>query len=132
MMKPDNYFKDFEQNDIYSLILFALFNITEIPEYSTLSELIYILDKDAFLKLCEYFGGLTITIPTIEQLEILIKALMIYQKVDLDKEDFNKVVANLDTQSYKLKQVKDTYIKLSKIMEKYKFEHRKNIGYNVD
>ena len=55
--------------DVYSLMLFAMFKLRDIPEYASLSEMVYILDKDSLLKLCEYFGGLTIKIPTIEELE---------------------------------------------------------------
>ena len=57
--------------DIYSTILFVLFKTQNIPSQSTLSELVYILDKNSLLKLCEFYGGQTITIPTIEDLEIL-------------------------------------------------------------
>ena len=45
------------ESDIWSFILFALFKMREIPEYTSLSELVYILDKTTLLKLCEYFGG---------------------------------------------------------------------------
>ena len=51
--------------------------IKDLPEYSTLSELAYILDKKSLLKLCEYFGGITMTIPTIEDLENLTKSLLL-------------------------------------------------------
>ena len=42
--------------DVYSLMLFAMFKLRDIPEYASLSEMVYILDKDSLLKLCEYFG----------------------------------------------------------------------------
>ena len=67
--------------DLYSLVLFALFKLRDIPEYSALSELAYILDKDNMLKLCEYFGGLTLKIPTIEELEGILYSLVLYQQV---------------------------------------------------
>ena len=49
-------------SDIYSLMLFALYKSNELPEYSTLSQLAYILDKEHLLQLCEVFGGLTINL----------------------------------------------------------------------
>ena len=55
-----------KMTDTFSLILFVLYKIRDVKEYSTLSELAYILDKDALLNLCEYFGGMSIKIPTIE------------------------------------------------------------------
>ena len=37
--------------DVYSLMLFAMFKLRDIPEYASLSEMVYILDKDSLLKL---------------------------------------------------------------------------------
>ena len=54
--------------DIYSLSMFVLYKLTEIPEYSAISELPYVLDKDNMLRLCEYFGGRALTIPTADAL----------------------------------------------------------------
>ena len=36
--------EELDKRDIYSLILLILYRLKEIPEYSTLSELVYILD----------------------------------------------------------------------------------------
>ena len=58
--------------DIYSLILFTLYKLKDIPEYSTLSELAYILDKKSLLNFFEYFGGTTITIPTLKDFKLVI------------------------------------------------------------
>ena len=40
-----------KDSDIYSLIMFALFKIRDIPEYSAISELSYLLDKKNLLNL---------------------------------------------------------------------------------
>ena len=55
-----------KETDVYSMLLFVLYKMRGIEEYSILSELAYILDKKNLLNLCEYFGGLTIKIPTID------------------------------------------------------------------
>ena len=80
-----------KEQDIYSLMLFALYKAKDLPEYSALSELAYILDKESLLKLCEFYGGLTIRIPTISELEKILYALLMYQEVDLENKDFDKV-----------------------------------------
>ena len=67
--------KNLKDADLYSLMLFALYRMTDIPEYSSLSQMAYVLDKDNLLNLCEYFGGQTITIPTTKDLESLIYSL---------------------------------------------------------
>ena len=38
--------------DLFSLLLFVLYKIRDIEEYSTISELAYILDKESLLQLC--------------------------------------------------------------------------------
>ena len=77
--------------DIYSLMLFALYKTNELPEYSSLSQLSYILDKDNLLKLCEYFGGTTIRIPTVSELELLLNSLLVYQLVDIEKQNYKRL-----------------------------------------
>ena len=72
-------------NDTYSLILFVLYKLRDIPEYSGVSELAYTLDENNFLNLCEYFGGLTITIPTIKEIRDIVDALLLYQYVDIKR-----------------------------------------------
>ena len=39
-----NNLNNLKETDVWSFILFALFKMREIPEYTSLSELIYILD----------------------------------------------------------------------------------------
>ena len=108
-----------KEMDIYSLILFSLFKLRDIPEYSTLSELAYILDKDNLLKLCEYFGGITIKIPTIDELESLVYSLVLYQYVDIDKMDYKDAINIIGHKSSDLRKVKSDYIKLKEILSKY-------------
>lgn len=123
MTNNDNL-QNLKQQDIYSLVLFALYKFSNIKEYSTLSELAYILDKDSLLKLCEYFGGTTITIPTIDDIEILIYSLLIYQKVNIENTNFDTVIKDLELKSYKLKQIKDAYFNLSQLLKEYDFNAR--------
>ncbi len=90
--------KDFEQlkeKDIYSLLLFALYKLKEIPEYSTISELSYILDKDNLLTLLTYYGGMTIRIPTLREFKLVLNALLLYEYVHLEGIDFEKALVKL-------------------------------------
>lgn len=114
-----NDFKNLKNNDIYSLMLFILFKIRDIQEYSTLSDLIYVLDKESFLNLCEYFGGLTIKIPTIDELEIIVYSFILYEKVDLNKSALNVELENLNIDRYKKQKVLDTYFKVKKVVSEY-------------
>ena len=109
--------------DIYSLLLFTLFRLTNVPEYSTLSELIYLLDKENFLKLCKYFGGLTIKIPTLEDLQYLLYTLLIYEEI-INGKELDDALTELKLSSKKLKFVKRAYNKLLSVMQEYDFVKR--------
>lgn len=107
--------------DIYSIMLFTLYKMKDVPEYSTLSELAYILDKNNLLKLCEYFGGTTISIPTIDELETLVYSLVLYQYVNLDGMEYNKAIKLIGHKSSNLRQVKSAYVKLCDVLKNYTF-----------
>lgn len=113
-----------KKRDVYSLMLFVLYKLRDIPEYSSISELAYILDKDNLLRLCEYFGGITITIPTIDELESIIYSLLLYQYVNIEKIDYDEAIKMLGCDSESLRKVKSDYKKLLKILDNYSFNAR--------
>ena len=110
--------------DVYSLMLFAMFKLRDIPEYASLSEMVYILDKDSLLKLCEYFGGVTIKIPTIEELESIVYALVLYQYVDIDKIPFEKAIKIITDSTENVKSVKLAYVQIKEILSNYSLTER--------
>lgn len=116
--------KDFEQlkeKDIYSLLLFALYKLKEIPEYSTISELSYILDKDNLLTLLTYYGGMTIRIPTLREFKLVLNALLLYEYVHLEGIDFEKALVKLRKEDWQLKEIRKIYGPLCEILDKYEF-----------
>lgn len=115
-----------KDSDILSFILFALFKLKECPEYSAISELAYILDKENLFKLCEYFGGLSIKIPTVEELEILLNSLLLYKYIDLDKIDFEEAFKNLRS-NLPTSAVKSCYLKIRNLLENYTLSNRGKI-----
>lgn len=121
MSRIKDEFVKVKELDIYSLILFALFKLRNIPDYAILSELVYILDKNTLLKLCEYFGGLTLTIPTIEDLESLVYSLLLYQYVDIDHMKYEDAIKILGSESRNLRRIKSDYQKLQSILDQYSF-----------
>lgn len=113
--------------DVWSLLLFALFKVKDIPQYASLSELAYILDKKNLLKLLEYFGGTTIKIPTIDEMESLLYALLIYQYVDIEKIPIEDALLTLGVPSDKTKDYKLEYTKVKTVLNSYSFEPRQRI-----
>lgn len=107
--------------DIYSLILFALFKLRDIPDYLVLSELIYVLDKDNMLKLCEYFGGQDIHIPTIEELESIVYSLLLYQYIDIENYQIDEALQLLNRPAKELEKIQLDYQQIRKVMQNYSF-----------
>lgn len=110
-----------QMTDVYSLLLFAMYRIKDVPEYSTLSELAYILDGDSLFKFMEYFGGKTLTIPTLSEFKIVVEALLLYQYVNIEGISFNQAIKLLDTSEAALKDIKSCYAKLVEILNQYSF-----------
>lgn len=124
-MKIKTELEKLKSVDIYSLLMFVLFKVKDVKEYSTMSELCYLLDKNDFLKLCEYFGGLTITIPTIDEVEDLIMSLLLYQQVDIDGLDYDTVLEDMCKKSTNMKKIKANYAELKEVLKDYEFVSRK-------
>ena len=119
----NNELDNLKTSDILSFILFALFKLRESNEYSAISELAYILDKENLFRLCEYFGGLTITIPSVSDLETLLTALLVYKNIDIDKVDINEVFDSIQDNIDK-SDVKKCYLKIRDILTTYNISSR--------
>lgn len=122
----NNELDNLKNSDILSFILFTLFKLRESNEYSAISELAYILDKENLFRLCEYFGGLTITIPTVDDLEITLNALLLYKYVDVDKIDFEEAYLNIKDGIDKL-ELKKCYLKIRELLQDYDISSRGKI-----
>lgn len=123
-MSIRNEVSKFSEIDLWSMMLFVLFKVKDVPEYSSLSELCYILDKKNFLKLCQYFGGTTITIPRIEDMEELLYGMLLYQYVDVEKIDYEKAITLIDKENVQKSVIVDSYRKIKKVLDQYEFTPR--------
>lgn len=126
MLKTKEALSKLNEVDLWSLILFALFKLRNIPEYSSLSELVYILDKPSLLKLCEYFGGMTLRIPTISELEDVVYALVLYQHVNIEHVPYQDALKLLGQESCDFRKIKSNYIKITEILDKYDFTQQRD------
>ena len=112
--------KSLKQTDVYSLVLFSLYQLKDIPEYATLSELAYVLNKDNLMKLLDYFGGTTITIPTKRELQIVINALLVYQSVKVEKTSLAFALSKISgVDRLQLKEIKSLYNRLCEVLDKF-------------
>ena len=108
-----------KERDVYSLLLFCLYRLSDIPEYSSISELVYVMDKKNFLNFCEFFGGQTIKVPTIGEVQALMYSLLLYQYVKIDNIPYEKAIELIGHKSTELREVKKNYKKLCEVLEKY-------------
>lgn len=120
-MDIKNDLNKLKTEDIYSIMLFVLFKINETNEYSAISQLSYILDKESLLKLCEFYGGLTIKIPTISELELVYTALLMFQKVDIEKLSEKEFLSSVQYVGKKQNKLISIYHELKEILKDFEF-----------
>lgn len=110
-------------SDIYSLMLFILFKVQEIPGYALTSELCYLLDGANMTRLLTYFAGKTVTFPTESEMTVVTNALLMYQYINIDGETFTAAQNKLGKLSKKEQDaVTDLYVKILPIMKKYNID----------
>ena len=110
-------------SDIYSLMLFVLFKVQEIPEYAVTSELCYLLDGANMTRLLTYFAGRTVTFPTEAEMAIVTNALLMYQYINIDGETFTAAQNKLENLTKKEKdKVTELYVQLLPIMKQYNID----------
>ena len=110
-------------SDIYSLMLFILFKVQEIPEYAVTSELCYLLDGANMTRLLTYFAGRTITFPTEAEMATVTNALLMYQYINIDGDTFTAAQNKLEKLTKKEKdKVTELYIQLLPIMKQYNID----------
>ena len=124
MMNNNVELEKLTKPDLMSFMLFALYKIKEIPRYSAISELAYVLDMNNLLKFCEYFGGTTIQVPTIIELECMIRAFLLYQYVDIGGMPYNDALKLLKYETIDYPTIKKEYLAIKEVLDQYKISHR--------
>lgn len=108
-------------SDVYSLMLFALYKVQDIPDYATLSELCYLLDGSNLNRLFTYFAGQTITFPTKEEMSTMSNALLLYQYVDIEGQYYVDAMEKLRLTPAANKRVAELYLQIVDILKNYNF-----------
>ena len=117
-------------SDIYSLMLFIIYKLQDIPEYAVLSELCYLLDGNNMTRLLTYFAGRTIKIPTEDEFATMANALLLYQYVNIEGNTLVEAQSKLEDLTPKqLEKVTDLYLQILPIMRQYNVERGQINGY---
>ena len=113
--------RQLKKDDIYSLMLFTLYKLRDIPDYLTLSELSYILSDDNIARFLSYFGGMTLRIPTSKDMRLITKALLVYEFVNVEEQDFGKALLEVSDDEFSKDEIKNAYLKVMEVMDNYEF-----------
>jgi predicted transcriptional regulator with HTH domain len=117
--------KSMSDNDIYSSILTFLFELHKVPEYSLLSELIYIVkDKESFMNLMNCFAGKTVKFPSKDELAEIIQVLKLYQYYEIDHMSWKDAVISAGFDSRNGKLATNRLNTLKDTIKKYNFGNR--------
>lgn len=109
-------------SELYNFILFTLYKLKDNPDYLRLCELMFLFDKDTLLTLLEYFGGTTITIPTIDDLKTVVKALTLYISVNCNNESLDNSINKFILTDIERENLLKTYDAVVESMKMYHFK----------
>ena len=117
--------EELDKEDLYSFILFVLRRLKNVSEYAVLSELVYILDNESFIKFLNYFEGQTITIPKIEDIKTILNSLLFYERKANTDIDDNAILKELDIPTHKKQEIINILNLIGDILKEYDFKREK-------
>lgn len=117
-----NALNSLEKTDTYSLLLFALYQLRGDSNYSTLSELCYVLDGKNLTKFLSYFGGQTITIPTVREFRLMVQALLLYQFVNLEKGSLDEALSVVGKGEFDKRELLEAYNTIITVVSQFNFK----------
>lgn len=117
--------EELDKQDIYSLILFTLYKLKDVSEYSILSELAYVLDDKSFARFLSYFEGQTIKVPKIRDLKNITNALLFYERKSNTEMTDEEIFNELDIGEKDRSTLYETINLISEIIKDYDFKRDK-------
>lgn len=123
-MSTANLLSKFKEPDVYAILCGFLYEFKEIPEYSILSELTYLMDSKSFINLIKYFEGQTIRIPTKEEFQSAIKVLLLLQYFEIEKKPWRESLQLAGFQTSEGRSAQKKLDKLKDTLNTYNFTNR--------
>ena len=114
--------EELEKPDIYSLLLFSIYKLYDDPQYSTLSELVYTLDKSNLFNFLSMYGGMTIKVPTLQELQMMLDALLLYQYIHFENMESKDALKQFSSITYSQKDLVERYKLLETVLAEYNFK----------
>lgn len=117
-------FDNLNRQDIYSVASALLYMLKDNPKYKAMSELFYLTDYDSFIRMVKYFGGQTITIPTFEELDEVLRILLVYQYSEVEELPWKEVLEKSGVPEEESLSTRSKLIVLKKFLSDYKIGGR--------
>ena len=114
--------EEMDKKDISSLILFALYKLKDVPEYSTISELPYILDSDSFIRFLNYYGGKTVKVPTVDEFNKIVDSILVYSIKENDGKTIEEACTEVGVVTRDKAAVMQTVKLLGELLSEYDFK----------
>ena len=108
--------------DIYSMTLFALYKLKDNPQYATLSELVYVLDKDSLFNFLSVFEGLTIKVPKLSELQEVVYGLMLFTLVNVQGIPYDEAFTQVYLPTLDKEALKRSYETICEVIDVNEFK----------
>ena len=109
-----------QEKDVYSMLLYVLYKLKDDERYSTLSSLMWALDKDSLLNFLTIFEGVEMKVPRIVDLKMVVASLQVYQLVNMEHKSLEDALEEVKSEEIDADELKENYLKTSKILyERY-------------
>lgn len=118
-MKKNNIIDSFNklsEQDVYGKILMILYKMKDDEKYSTLSSLIWALDKENLLNFLTIFEGVEIKVPKIYELKLIVGGLQVFQLTQFENKELDDALKEVMTSELSYDDLKDTYFRICHIV----------------
>jgi len=115
-----DFFESFDSNNGYYMALMILYFLKDDPKYSTISEMVYLLDKQNFLNLVQYYGGQEIYVPEKDEIMLALKTILLYQYRVINKMPWSEALIKAGFNPSESHIARGLYISLEQVLEKTK------------
>ena len=105
-----------KEKDVYGKILAILYQLKKSEKYSTLSSLIWALDKDNLLNFLTIFEGVEMKVPRIYDLKLIVGALQVYQLTQFESKELDVALKEVMTSELSYEDLKNTYFDVCKVI----------------
>lgn len=106
-----------QKEDLYSVATALLYTLKDTPQYSTMSELFYILDYPNFIKLIKYYGGQEIRVPTHEEINEMLTVLLLYQYREVEELSWDECLKKVNADPDQSKSLRGKVNALSSLLK---------------